>query len=428
MSMDQAVAFGAARLLKPDRQQIRWDSLCLDELLAADHRARMIWEVTGRLDLSHFYAVIEARGAEPGRPAIDPRLLVALWLFAYLEGIGNGRELERLCNAHDAYRWLCGGIPISYHTLNDFRVGHAAALDQLFTDVLSVLVHNDVVQLARVSQDGVRIRASANSHSFRRRATLEKCRAEAAAHVEAVNRLAQESPADATRRQVAQKRAAQERLTRIETALRELPQLEEIKAKTANNKPSKHNPPLASTTDPEARRMRMAGGGFAPAFNVQIASDPQSRAIVAIDVVNHGTDHGEDQPLRAQIERRTGQRVREHLLDGGYVKIVAIEQAAQAGVAIYAPIPPYGKNRMTCTQRTSDPPGAAAWRTRMTTAAGRQVYAQRARTSETINADLKTHRGLQSFPVRGLARCRCIALWAALAYNLLHFADAILKA
>lgn len=183
--------------------------------------------------------------------------------------------------------------------------------------------------------------------------------------------------------------------------------------------------PLASTTDAEARRMRLGDGGFAPAYNVQIATDPQSRAIVAISVTNHGTDHGEDAPLRAQILRNTGRTVREHIVDGGYFRRTAVDQAAGEGVALYAPLPATRRDGTVCTQRAEDSPAVAAWRARMNSPAGQAVYALRARTSETVNADLKTHRGLGAFPVRGLSRCRCVALWAALAYNVRHFAKTI---
>ncbi|NOT01894.1 MAG: hypothetical protein HOP29_14865 [Phycisphaerales bacterium] len=171
--------------------------------------------------------------------------------------------------------------------------------------------------------------------------------------------------------------------------------------------------------------MRMGDGGFAPAYNVQIATDPRSRAIVGLEVTNHGTDHGEDGALRAQVERRTGRKVAEHLLNGGYVKGESIEQAAEQGVALYAPLPGTGKDGAVCTHRAQDPPGVAAWRERMTSAAGRTVYKERAATSETVNADLKTFRGLRAFAVRGLRKVRCVALWSALAYNVMHFADVL---
>ncbi len=307
-------------------------------------------------------------------------------------------------------------------------MGHGAALDDLFTRVLATLLHHDVVQVTRITQDGTRVRASAGSGSFRRRATLEQRLAEARAHVAALKQQADEAPELSAQRRAARERVARERLTRLEAALEELPKVEAAKAQLRADKPGKKNAPRVSMTDPQARRMKMADGGFRPAYNVQIGSDPQSRAIVEIEVTNHGTDHGEDQPLRAKVERRSGRKVREHLLDGGYVKREAIEHAAVAGVAIYAPLPATGKGGAVCTHRPGDSPGVAAWRARMTDPASRAIYKQRASTAETINADLKTWRGLGSFAVRGLAKCRCVALWAALAYNLMHFAPVLLVA
>jgi transposase len=385
----------------------------------------MIWEVTARLDLSAFYEGIGARGEAPGRAATDPRLLTALWLYAAVEGIGNGRKLARLCEEHDAYRWLCGGVSINYHTLNDFRVGHEKALDDLFTRVLVMLMEHDVVKVNRISQDGTRVRASAGSRSFRRRSRLEQRLAEAKGHVDALKMQADDEPGESACRRAAQERAIRERLSRLESALIEMTKMEAIKARQPDGKSSKKTEPCASTTDPEVRRMRMGHGSFAPAYNVQIATDTQSRAIVGVDVTNRGTDHGEDEPLRKQVERRTGGKVTEHLLDGGYVKNTLIEKAAMQGVAIYAPLPLVGKGGVPCAHYRTDTPGVTAWRQRMQTEAGRAKYKERAATSETVNADLKTFRGLGAFAVRGLKKVRCVALWSALAYNIMHFAKVL---
>lgn len=413
------------RLRVPDRKQMSWEPWCLDERLAADHPARTIWQFVCRADLSSFLATIAARGEAPGRAATDPRLLVALWLYATTEGVGQGRELDRLCQSHDAYRWLCGGVSMNYHTLNDFRVGHEKAVDELLTQMLATLMAHDLVQVTRISQDGTKVRASAGSKSFRRRGRLEQLLDEARGHVEALKAQGEQEPAESARRRAAQERAARERAQRVEGALKQMTELEAVKAAQRQDKPSSQQPPRASTTDPEARRMKMPDGGFAPAYNVQIAADPQSRAIVGIDVTNHGTDHGEDQPLRQQVERRTGGKVREHLLDGGYVKRESIEAASRDNVAIYAPLPAQSTGGAVCIRNPSDSPAVAAWRQRMQTAEGQTTYKQRSSTSETVNADLKTFRGMASFPVRGLRKVRCIALWSALAYNLMHFADAL---
>jgi transposase len=415
------------RLRRPDRRQVTLEPCCLDERLAADHPVRTVEAVVGKLDLSGFYAAIEARGESPGRAATDPRLLIALWLYAATEGIGNGRKLARLCEEHDAYRWLCGGVSVNYHTLNDFRVGHEKALDELFTQVLAALMHHKVVEVKRISQDGTKVRASAGSKSFRRRPRLEQRLMEAKAHVAALKAQADDEAGESARRRAAQERAARERQERLEKALAEMSKLEAVKTQQREDRPRKpQNEPRASTTDPEARKMRMGDGGFAPAYNVQIATDPQSRAIVGIDVTTHGTDHGEDEPLREQVERRTGGKVSEHLLDGGYVKHESIERAHEKGVALFAPLLPAGKGGAVCIYNPKDSPGVAGWRLRMRSEAGRTIYKERAKTSETVNADLKTFRGLSAFPVRGLKKVRCVALWSALAYNLMHFADVLM--
>ena len=171
--------------------------------------------------------------------------------------------------------------------------------------------------------------------------------------------------------------------------------------------------------------MRMSDGGSRPAVNVQIACDPQSRAIVGLEVSDQGSDAGQSEPLRRQVEERTGQTVREHLLDTGYLNLVEIEQAAQEGRTLYIPPkPPKNpkKRRSPYEPRPTDSPALVAWRQRMGSEEGQAIYKLRAATSETVNADLKCHRGLHQLTVRGLAKIRCVALWSALAYNLLHFA------
>lgn len=414
----------APRLRRPDRHQMTWEPCCLEERIPLDHPVRTIWAVVQRLELSAFYAVIEARGSEPGRAATDPRLLVALWLYAAVEGVGNGRELDRLCRTQDAYQWLCGGVSVNYHTLNDFRVSQEKALDALFTNVLAILMSRDLVQVKRVSQDGTRIRAAAGSSSFRREPTLQRRLEEAKQHVEALKRQAGDSAAHSARQRAAQERAARAHVERIEAALGELPKIEKAKA-AQKAKPSKSRPARVSTTDAEARVMKMSNGGFNPAYNVQIAADTESRAILGVDVTNAGSDAGMDESMRRQIEERTGRKVEEHLLDGGFVRLEGIARAEQEGVTVYAPVPAPKKAGSAYEVRKGDSPAVAAWRRRMGSEAGKEIYKQRAATSETVNADLKAWRGLSGFRVRGRARVRCVVLWSALAYNILHFTSAL---
>lgn len=289
---------------------------CDDELIPPVHQARVVWSVVGRLDLSAFHAPIRARDGACGRDATDPALLVALWLYAATRGVGSARELGRLCVESRPYRWLCGGVTLNYHTLSDFRVGHAAALDDLFTQVLAALVGQGLVTVRRVSQDGTRVRACAGAGSFRRGQRLEQLLGQAEAHVAELRSLLDDPEKSAglsAKRKAARSRAARGRQERIEAALAVLPELaakQQAALKQAGNgtygQKLKKNEPRVSTTDPEARVMKMPDGGFAPAVNVQLACDTASRAIVGVDVTQAGSDKGRAEPMREQVEERTG--------------------------------------------------------------------------------------------------------------------------
>jgi len=409
------------RLRRPDRLQMVLEPTCWEERLAADHPVRAVWAVVERLDLSRISDGIAARGGRPGRAATDPRLMMALWLYATIENVGSARRLANLCRMHDAYRWLCGGVTLNHHTLSDFRVDHEEALDDLMTQVIAALVAKKLVRVERISQDGMRTRAGAGASSFRRQGTLERLLDEARSHVEAVKRQADEGPEESARVRAARERAARERVQRIEAALSILPELQAVKSHRTG-KPSKKQPARVSTTDAEARRMKMPGGGVRPAYNVQFATDVESRAIVGVDVVNTGSDQSQMEPMRQQVERRTGLHVKSQLVDGGFVKKEQIDLAAANGTAVYAPLPT-GRDGQPCVAGRHDSPAVAAWRQRMIEDQGREIYKQRAATAETVNAETSAYRGLSRFVVRGLKKVRCLAIWSALAYNVVHFAE-----
>jgi len=421
------------RLRRPDRAQLLMRPQVLEELVPADHQARTVWAVVERLDLSGFYKAIRARGDDPGRSATDPQLLVALWLYAHVDGVGSARELERRCREHAPYQWLCGGVNINHHTLSDFRTAHEKPLDALFTNLMAMMQHKGLVRIERISQDGMRVRASAGASSFRRGETLQRLVSEARQRVETLKRQL-DGPAAAglsAVKRAAQERAARERVERIERALATLPKLEEAKEKLGRKIASaKTKEVRASTTDAEARVMKMPDGGFRPGYNVQLASDPASRAIVGVDVSNSGVDSGQAEPMRKQVEERTGAAVKEHLYDGGFLRFEDIDAAQQAGVTVYAPPkPPRNKDKRSSAYepRRDDSPAVGEWRTRMGSDAAQEVYKLRAATSETVNAELRTYRSLDRLLVRGLNKVRCVALWAALAYNIVHFGKMLMS-
>ena len=438
--MSEGQAKPGVRLRSPERSQVQMVVQCPDDLVPAGHPARVIWEVSGRLDLSAFREPIKARQGSCGRDATDPRLLVCLWLYACTRGLGSARELARLCTQHRAYRWLCGGVTVNYHTLADFRVAFAAALDGLFTRVVAALVGKGLVKVYRISQDGTRVRACAGSNTFRSGRRLAELLARAREHVREVGARLDDPAASAglsARKGAARRRAARERAERLEAAVAQLPALEARQAALARKAGNgahgakvRARRPRASTTDPQARVMKRADGGFRPAYNVQLAVDTASRAVVGVSVTSEGADNtGLTEPMRRQVQERTGREVREHLVDGGYAVLADVERAAAQGVELYAPPKPprdESKRGSEYEPRPGDSEAVRAWRARMGSEAGKAACRQRAATSETVNADLKRRRGLGPFPVRGVEKATCVALWSALAYNLMHFGHALL--
>jgi transposase len=406
------------RLRRPDRQRII-QPRTYDEPVPQDHKVRAVWALVRGWNLTLFLQEIRARGERPGRAATDPQLLIALWLYAAIEGIACGRRLDKLCRESDPYRWLCGGVTLNYHTLNDFRVDHKGALDDLLTQMIAALTRAQVVAVERIAQDGTRVRASAGVNSFGERETLEKHLEAARAHWEAVQQTAA-GPTLSAQQKAARRRGARDRLERLEQALLELAKVEQAKARQ-KNKPTKSHPARASATDPEARLMRMPDGGTRPAYNLELAADCDSRAIVGVEATNAGSDAGQDAPMRDQVEARADEAVEEQLVDGGFVTLEAIDRAAVEEVTFFAPVPEPRKAGVDRhAPKATDSAAVAQWRQRMGTTSAKDVYKQRSSTIETINGELKEWRGLVPIFVRGLRNIGCVALWSALAYNVVH--------
>lgn len=318
------------RLRVPERLQLGWVAQCADDLVGAGHPVRLIGAVVEKLDVSAFYETIKAREGVAGRDTTDPRLLVSLWLYACIRGIGSARELARRCEESAPFRWLCGGVTVNHRLLSDFRTDHGTALDELFTQVIASLVDKGVVAVSRVSQDGVRVRVSAGADSFRREERLQELLAKAREHVEQLRRQVDgpEQAAQTARQRAARRRAAEDKLQRLEQAVAQLPELQRRQAEAERRAGAgkegekvRARQPRVSSTDPQARRMKMPNGGFNPAVNVQLATDTQSRVIVGVEVCNEGTDSvGLSGPMREQVEQRTGQVIAQHLIDGGYMR------------------------------------------------------------------------------------------------------------
>jgi transposase len=432
---------GAARLRQAQREQVELLAVDLDSVLPADHQARLVWGYVERQDWSEQEARVKARGSVPGRRAIDPRILFALWLYGTLQGVGSGREIARLSRAHDAYRWICGGVGVNYHALNDFRADNERWFDELLSDNVAALAAIGVITLQRVAHDGVRVRANAGAASFRRRERLNKQLGLARELVRTLKEQVQVDPGAASRReQAARERAAAQREQRIAAALARLPEIEEAKRRNGGQREHAR----ASTTDAQASVMKMADGGFRPAYNVQYASDCASQMVVGVQVVTVGSDMAQLAPMVEQVTQRLGRTPEQWLVDGGYPAHEQIDAVAQH-TELYAPVPlprkarnDHGGDRhddpggaqpappadpgspvqdKRFEPRASDSAAVAQWRARMGTARAQQIYKDRAATAECVHAQMRNH-GLQRMPMRGLLKARATALMHALAHNL----------
>jgi transposase len=416
-----AAGRGAPRLRVPQRDQIDMHWAALDDMLDPDHPVRLVWRFVQGLDLTPLYEAIKAREGEPGHPPAAPQLMMALWLWATVQDVGSARRLDQLCREHLAYRWLCGGVSMNYHTLSDFYVAHCKLLKKLLADGFAALVEQGLVAQETLAQDGLRVRASAGAASFRRRARLDELQAAAQRRVERLRAELEDDPGVASRRrQAAQQRAARERVERIAAAQQRMRELEAERArreKTNKAQVAKQKEPRASTTDPDARVMKMADGGFRPAYNMQIVCDPSSQVIVAVDVETSGSDRGLARPALERLFA-AGVRPSDYLVDGGFTKNEDIEWAHANGTRLWSPPAQSKHGTDPYAPREDDGPGVADWRKRMPSEIGKQMYRQRAK-AECPNAHARRMR-LRQLTVRGKEKALIALLWFANAHNMMR--------
>jgi transposase len=417
------------RLRQPNRD-LAPPPLSWDQLLPPEHPARLVWDFALGLDLTALYQSLKVVHGGPGRAAADPRLLVALWLYATYDGVGSARELARRCDPRQGslpYLWLSAGVSLNYHSLSDFRVAHADLLDRLLSDALAVMLSEGLLDLGETAQDSIRVRASAGSASFRRRGGLQECQRQARRRVAQLRQQVRDDPSGPSRRQrAARQRAASERQKRLEQALVELAKIEQQRQRRGRGEEKDRGAvedARASTTDPEARKMKMADGGFRPAYSVEFNTTTAGKVIVGLDVSNHGSDSGRVVAMLDQTERRCSAAPQRHLVDSGFGTHQDIVEAAKthATTTLYAPVKNAKKKEQAGEDpyraRKNDGPAVAAWRVRMGTEQAKGIYKRRAATAEWANAQAR-NRGLYAVRVRGLAKVRAVVLWYALVHNM----------
>jgi transposase len=413
------------RVIGADRTQLRWDMVDLDSQLPDDHRARLVWAFVEGLDLSEFYDRIKARDAVAGRPATDPQVVLAVWLYATLEGIGSARAIDRLCRQHAAYRWLCGGAPINHDLLAGFRRENAALLDRLLTQSVTGLIAEKLISLEELAIDGTKVRACAGRGSMSKRKRLEKIEKAVAERVAELKGELDKDPGEERRRKKRALQAAEERARRVERAqqkLAELVQEQAARAKTHAKEEAGKGEPKVSVSDPEARAMRLADGAVAPAWNVQVAT--ANGFVVAIDPTDRRQDSGLAPGLVATIAERCGRAPQRLLADTTAMTRQDIVKLAERhpDMTVYSPPPPERTDvtaetlRKRRWRRRREPPAVQAWRARMASEDGQETYRRR-KLTERAHGIIK-NRGMSRFLVHSREKVRAVCLLQALALNL----------
>jgi transposase len=419
-----------ARFIRADRAQTRFDFIDLEALLPMEHRARVVMGFVETLDLAALYDAIGSREGEAGRPPADPAVVLALWLFATIEGVGSARELERLCERDVAYRWIAGGVPLNYHGLSDFRAAHTEVLDRLLTESVTALIAEGVVSLSEIAVDGTKVRASAGRSSFKVGDKLARIEAVVEHRLQLLKAELESDPdASSRRKRAARERAAQGVKERAQRARAALDRMRKEREKREEKRPSAKKDKAeakASLTDPDARNMLFADGAVRPGFNAQVAIATENGIIVSIEMTNRRNDSGLAIPMVDDIQRRYGKAPDNLLVDSRYATandIAVLAEREGGAVRIFTP-PPHQKENLgpralanRKSRRAREPDAVKEWRARMDTAAAKETYRRRS-AIERINANLKNH-GLDLLPVRGLLKAKAVAILHALAHNLI---------
>jgi transposase len=420
----KAFSKGKPKLNTPVRNQVEFVNASLDDLLPEDHEVRNIWDFVCQMDLSSILDKIQSTAGDRGRAATDPKILLALWIYATAQGIGSARMLDRYCDEHIAFKWLCGGVKMNNHTIADFRANNCEEFDDLIAQFIAHLLDKNLVTLKRVSQDGCKVRANAGSSSFRRKPKLKKLLTIAKEQVKTLRAELDKDPSVClNRQQAAKKRAAEDRKQRLDQAIKEHTKVTNnlYLAKKKQRKilyEEEKKEFRSSTTDPEARKMKMGNGGFNPAFNMQIAIDTQSRFIVSYYATNKGNDFGELAKMFSKIQNKYGKTPQQYLIDQGYLLHKDIIAVQRQNCKVFVNPSKVG-NKNAFEAKVGEDQELAEWRRRMGRDESKEIYKDRAATSEWANAGMR-NRGLKQLFVRGIQKVNSMLGLHVLTHNVLR--------
>jgi transposase len=432
MNNDNVLPASYYKLRTPNRNQIEFQICCLNDLLPLEHKARIVWDFVEAMDTSICLEYINTFNGAVGRPTVDPKILLALWIYTILDGNCSARKLDELCQNHDIYKWICGGVSVNRTMLADFRSHHPRKFDELLTNCLAVMVKSGLINDSDFSQDGTRVKANAGFNSFRREESLKDLQANLTEYIKQLKAEEKTNPNAYEERQRAEKeRTAIEKKNRVKAALENL---EEARSEKMKNGTKHRDTPTdeelkevrASTTDPDVRKMKMGDNGFRLAYNVQFATGLDSRVIYGVDVVKT-LDPGTACKMIAQVQERLKKLlldpIKNWIADSAYsgkddIDIVAL---LFPHCRYYAP-PKTRKGTDPKKVQRYDSEAVKKWRGMIGSEEVLDVYKKRCSTAEFSNAQVK-NQSLQKFSVRGLIKAKGIALLHAIAQNLSRYID-----
>lgn len=404
------------RTLEPQRsgQQLIW--ILSDDSLPPSHPARIFWEVFGTVNLSPFTASTSSVQGHAGRPELSPRVKLTLWAYAIYLGINSAREIERRIATDFVFRWIVADLRVGHTSLSDFLTQHLVAFKSLFIELLGRLLHEEVLSLALVAQDGTRVLASASFSSFRKELALQVCLEHAELHLKAVLR-GEDDPAPTPRRHAARRQAACAFKVRIKRAIEVIRELR-LKKQASKDHRRRKQVPRASTTDPDARLMKMPDGNIAPAYNVQLATAGSPRGgpitIIGVRVSQLGTDKGSLLPMCTEIQKNTGLLPEVLMADADHVTYGELRKA-HGRVKLLLPVPESaGGEHGACDAAIKE------WKDRMETNEAIQLYRSRKAIAERANSNLIKRFGLEPLLVRGVVKVKCVVLMAVIVNNVVE--------
>jgi transposase len=424
------------KLNGPIRHQLEMHLNTLDMLLPRDHKARDIWEFVDKMDTSPCFVNVKTFFGHVGRSATSPKILFALWLYSILDGNTSARKLEELCKNHNVYKWLAGSAPINRTMLAEFRSLDPMNFEDLLTSCLAVMLQAGLITDTDFAQDGTRIKANAGFNSYRREDSLQKLKEEIK---EYLKQLEIENTACTNalekRAKAKEARIATERLNRVEDALKSL---EKARVSREENGIKNREVPTeeelknvrASTTDPDARKMKMGEGGYRLAYNVQFATGLDSRVIFGVDVVttaDQGTAPRMMSMVHSRLRKLDMSPPENWIGDAAYSAKADVNEIAEffPDCNYYAP-PKVKKGIDPKKHLKGDSEAIKKWRDMIDSEETEALYKHRCSTAEFSNAQVK-NRGLREFSARGLFKVKGMAILHAIAQNISRYLNLVFK-